>query len=392
MEKSTKWIAWTLWLIAMAWGLFGVSQRMLYGELPANYNSFIPWGLWVAGKVYLVGLGVGASLFVWIVYAFNLKRYALLARQALLVSAIALVMGLVVIAFDLGHMWRAFAPFYRPQFTSLLAWASWLTFINLAYAVVVLYLDLATGLEEGTRRAVGWIGIFLGIAFSGCNGAEFAALIAHPYWNSTLGPILSIAGDFLSGFALMLLLAAYFHEELLGDDAQSLSLLSRVVLGLIVLVLVLQWSEYSISAWYGVGQTTSPHNNVLFGSSWYLFWIGQLLIGLIIPAVLFLSRSASRMAAGLGGLLTAAAYFVARYNLVLPGQTTPTLDGLQNAYTDSRLVYSYSPSSVEWAVLVFCVALGIGMFVVGRRLLPLFESYLHSTERRPLRHEEAQLQ
>ncbi len=377
MERSTKWIAWTIWLIAMAWGLFGVSQRMLYGELHANYGSFIPWGLWVAGKVYLVGLGTGAALFAWIVYAFNLKRYFLLARQALLVSAIALMMGMLVIAFDLGHIWRSFAPLYRPQFTSLLAWATWLTFINLGFVVLVFYLDLVSKIEPASRRTLGWIGIFLGIAFSGCNGAEFAALIAHPYWNSTLGPILSIAGDFLSGFALVLLLAATFHRELLGNDAQSLSLFSRVVLGLIFLVLVLHWSEYSISAWYGVGQQTTLHTNVLFGSYWYLFWIGQLLIGSIIPAILFLWQPASRTATGLGALLVAAAYFVARYNLVLPGQTTPAFEGLQNAYTDSRLTFSYSPSSVEWAVLVFCVALGMGMFVWGRRLMPLFENYLH---------------
>jgi molybdopterin-containing oxidoreductase family membrane subunit len=380
MEKSTKWIVWPIWLIAMAWGVFGVSQRLLYGELHANYGSYIPWGLWVAGKVYLVGLGVGASLFAWIVYAFNLKRYFLLARQALLISAIALLMGMLVIAFDLGHIWRAFEPLYRPQFTSLLAWATWLTVINLLYVVLIFYLDVTSKTELGSRRTLGWIGIFLGIAFSGCNGAEFAALIAHPYWNSTLGPILSIAGDFLSGFALVLLLASCFHEELLENDAQSLSLLSKIVLGMILFVLVLQWSEYSISAWYGVGEETTLHTDVLFGSSWYLFWIGQLLIGSIIPAILFLWHPASRAAAGLGGFLVAAAYFVARYNLVLPGQTTPTFEGLQNAYTDSRLTFAYSPSSVEWAVFIFCVALGIGMFFWGRRLMPLFKA-LHIAQK-----------
>jgi protein NrfD len=374
MEKSTKWVVWIIWLIAMIWGVYGVSQRFLYGELQANYGSYIPWGLWVAGKVYLVGLGVGTSLFAWIVYAFNLKRYFFLARQALLVSTIALLMGLLVIAFDLGHIWRSFEPFYRPQFTSLLAWATWLTAVNLVYILLVLYLDVASKMELGSRRTVGWIGMFLGIAFSGCNGAEFAALIAHPYWNSTLGPILSIAGDLLSGFALILLLAAYFQKELLEDDSQSLSLLSRVVFGLIILVLVLQWSEYSISAWYGVGQETALHTDVLFGSSWYLLWVGQLLIGSVIPGILLLLRPAGRATAMLGGLLVSAAYFVARYNLVLPGQTTPTFEGLQSAYTDSRLTFSYSPSSVEWAVLVFCVALGIGMFFWGRRLIPLIET------------------
>jgi protein NrfD len=376
MEKSRKWIAWAIWLIAMAWGVFGVSQRLLFGELHANYGSYIPWGLWVAGKVYLVGLGVGVSLFVWIVYAFNLKRYFPLAQQALLVSAIALLMGMAVISFDLGHIWRAFEPFYRPQFTSLLAWATWLTAVNLAYVLLVFYLDVVSKMDLGSRRALGWIGLFLGIAFSGCNGAEFAGLIAHPYWNSTLGPILSIAGDFVSGFALVLFLAACSYKDLLKNDAESLFLLSRVVVGLILLVLVLQWSEYSISAWYGVGQETGSHNDVLFGSSWYLFWIGQLLIGSIIPAVLFLWQPAQRAAAGLGGFLAASAYFVARYNLVIPGQTTPTFEGLENAYTDSRLTFSYSPSSVEWAVLVFCVALGIGMFFWGLRLVPLIKTSL----------------
>ncbi len=370
MEKSTKWIGWAIWLIAMAWGVFGVSQRLLHGELQVNYGSYIPWGLWVAGKVYLVGLGVGASLFAWIVYAFNLKRYFLLARQALLVSAIALMMGMLVIAFDLGHIWRALEPLYRPQFRSLLAWATWLTVINLLYVMLVFYLDVTSKAELGSRRTLGWIGVFLGIAFSGCNGAEFAALIAHPYWNSTLGPILSIAGDLLSGFALVLFLGACFHKGLWESDAPPPAQLSRVVLGLILLVLILQWSEYSISAWYGVGQETTLHNDVLFGSSWYLFWIGQVLIGLIIPAALLLWHPASRAAAGLGGLLAAAAYFVARYNLVLPGQTTPTFEGLQDAYMDPRLTVVYSPSSVEWAVLVFCVALGIGMFIWGRRLVP----------------------
>jgi protein NrfD len=253
---------------------------------------------------------VGASLFVWIVYAFNIKRYFLLARQALLVSAIALLMGMIVIAFDLGHMWRAFSPLYRPQFQSLLAWATWLTVINLLYVILVFYLDLTSKAEFRSRRTLGWIGLFLGIAFSGVNGAEFAALITHPYWNSTQGPILSIAGDFLSGFALLLLLAAYFQKELLADDSQSLSLLSRTVLGLIVLVLVLQWSEYSISAWYGVGQETMPHTNVLFGSAWYLFWIGQLLIGAVIPACILLWQPGGRAAAGAGGFIVAAAYFV----------------------------------------------------------------------------------
>ncbi|MFZ0450406.1 MAG: NrfD/PsrC family molybdoenzyme membrane anchor subunit [Desulfatiglandaceae bacterium] len=376
MGKSVKRIVWIIWLVAIAWGLYGVSLRLFRGELHVNYGSYIPWGLWVAAKVYIVGLGVGTSLFAWIVYAFDMKKYLRLAREALLVSAIALAMGMLVIAFDLGHMWRALEPLYRPQFRSLLAWSTWLAIIDLLYIIVVLSLVIGTKREIRAQRVLGWIGIFLGVAFSGCNGAEFASLVAHPYWNSTLGPILSINGDLLSGFALVLILAACFYRNLLGDDERSLALLSRVVLGLIISVLVLQWSEYSISAWYGVGQETPLHLKVLFGSSWYLFWIGQLLIGSIIPAVLFLWRPASRAAAGIGGLLVAAAYFVVRYILVISGQTTPTFPELQAAYTDHRLTFAYSPSSVEWSVVVFCLAFGVGIFFLSRRLIPFVELHI----------------
>lgn len=375
MEKSTKGIALAIWLAAMAWGVFGVAQRLLHGELPVNYGSYIPWGLWVATKVYLVGLGVGASLFAWIVYAFNLKKYFLLAREALLVSAIAILMGLIIISFDLGHMWRAFEPLYRPHLTSLLAWSTWLTLLNLVFIGLALYLDLTSKADFNARSSIGWIGIFLALAFSGCNGAEFAALISRLYWHSTLGPILSIGGDLLTGFALVLLLAAFFEKDLMAGDSQLISQLSRVVLGLILFVLVLEWSEYSISAWYGVGDQASLHQNVLFGSYWYSFWLGQVLIGFLIPAALFWLKPASRAAAGLGGLLAAAAYFLARYSLVISGQMTPNLKGLQNAYTDSRLTFTYSPTSVEWAVVVFCLALGIGMFVLGRRLIPFAATY-----------------
>lgn len=369
MTRTIKAIAWIVWGIAMAWGVYGVVQRLLHGERNVNYGSYIPWGLLVVGKVYLIGLGVGTSMFAWIVYAFGLKKYFSLARQALLASVIAVLMGMTIIAFDLGHMWRSFEVFYRPQFRSLIAWASWFAVINIAYAGIVFYFDIAAKLTPAGRRALGWIGIFLAIAFSGCNGAEFAGLIAHPYWNSTLGPILSIGGDLLSGFALMLFIASCFHKELLQGDQEPLARLGRVVLGLIVALLILQWSEFSISAWYGVGQVAGLYRKLLFGSGWYLFWGVQLLLGCFIPAVLLLWQPGNRSVAGLAALLVTAAFLAARYNLVLPGQTTPTFEGLEQAYTDAHLTFEYYPSAREWSLLVFCVALGIGMFVVARRLL-----------------------
>jgi molybdopterin-containing oxidoreductase family membrane subunit len=121
MNKPQKTIFFIIWLVLMVWGLIGVFQRMTTGELALNYGSYIPWGLWVAGKVYFVGLAVGASLLTWSIYAFKIRPLKPLARISLLVSIATMIAGLIVILFDLGHMWRLYEVYTRPNFSSLLA-------------------------------------------------------------------------------------------------------------------------------------------------------------------------------------------------------------------------------------------------------------------------------
>jgi molybdopterin-containing oxidoreductase family membrane subunit len=49
----------------------------------------------------------------------------------------------------------------------------------------------------------------------------------------------------------------------------------------------------------------------------------------------------------------------------------PQLEGLPDAFTDSRLGLSYFPSATEWLVAVFIGAIIVGLFHLGYRLLPL---------------------
>lgn len=357
----------------MVWGLIGVYQRMTEGHLLANYGSYVPWGLWVAGKIYFVGLAVGASFLAWVVYAFNIQRLRSIVSSALILSVITLAVGLLIISFDLGHMWRTYEVFIRPNFSSLLAIATWLSMGYLVYAVLVLLAELRAGKEKISRgfRIVGWIGIFFAITFSGANGSEFATLIARPYWHSALGPILSIAGALLSGTALVLAAVALFPSGSQHGDNQALSILSRIVVALILFVLLLEWSEYSVTMWYGRGQSYSVLSTILFGQYWYVFWIVHLALGSLVPLVLLLWRPAQRTAAGLGGVLTAMAYMAVRLNHVIPGQITPAMKALQQAYTDNRLTFVYFPSANEWAVFAFSVALAVALFYLGHRFLPV---------------------
>ncbi|MEJ2100990.1 MAG: polysulfide reductase NrfD [Desulfobacterales bacterium] len=372
MNKTQKTIVFIIWLGLALWGLYGVFQRMSQGELLVHYGSYIPWGLWVAGKIYFVGLAVGSSFLVWVIYAFDIQRLRPLVRPALLISLVTMIAGLLTISFDLGHMWRLYEVFTRPNFSSLLAIATWLTMLYLLYVAWALVTEIASGGKTaGSRFAMGWIGIFFALMFSGANGAEFATLVSNPYWHSALGPILSIGGALLSGVALVLAAAALLPTPPSMPVHETLKILSRTVVGLLLFVLMLEWSEYSVSMWYSRDESFRLMSSILFGSGWYVFWIFHILLGSIVPLVVLLWKPTGRLTAAIGGGLVAVFYISVRLNHVIPGFITPALKGLQEAYTDRRLRFEYFPSANEWAVFAFAVALVFVLFYIGYRILSL---------------------
>ena len=74
---------------------------------------------------------------------------------------------------------------------------------------------------------------------------------------------------------------------------------------------------------------------------------------------------------GAAAFMVAADFVLVRINAVLPAFVAPQLEGLESAFTDSRLTYDYFPSSTEWLVAVFIGAVVLGLFYLGYRLLPL---------------------
>lgn len=369
MNKTLKICAFIIWLALMLWGLTGVFQRITEGHHLAHYGSYVPWGLWVAAKIFFVGLAVGASFLVWITWAFDLPRFKPFVRTALWVAVAAMISGLLVIIFDLGHMDRLYEVFTRPNFSSLLAIASWFSMAYLIY--LLLAMRVATGADDGsntTRRGMGFLGIFFALLFSGANGAEFASLISTTYWHTSLGPILSIAEALLSGMALVLALAAVLPAEKDAPAPRDIKALSHAVVGLILFLALLEWAEFSVTLWYGQDEGALA---VLFGSYWYVFWIFHLLIGMVLPLVLLLLRPADRHIAGWAAFLPAVTMMAVRLNHVIPGQLTPAMEGLRQAYQDQRLRFEYVPSAHEWAVFAFSIAVCMALFYLGTRFWPL---------------------
>jgi protein NrfD len=369
-----------LWLALAIFGLVGIAQRFLLGEQPTAYSSYIPWGLWVAAYIYFGGLSAGAFLVSSLAYVFGVRRLAPIAPIALYTAAVTLVLALLSILFDLGHMERFWEVFARPQFHSMMAWMVWLYaayfLVLLAQLAIVLRARMATNgtgqpdREQARLRIIGSVGVVIAIGFEGGVGALFGTVVAREYWNTAISPIIFLTGALASGGAMMtaILAALPIRRDVAWRDL--VALMSRGVVWLVLLDLVLEFAEYSIPAWYQVGAEYNLITYVLFGPYWYVFWIAHVLFGVVVPVALLTRRSP--LAQGIGAALVAITFLAVRLNMVIPGLISPELQGLEHAYLDpigNRLVYSYVPNLFEWQVTAGIVAFGIAAFVLGYRYL-----------------------
>lgn len=417
---------WVLAVVAFVVGLYGLYSRIAFGHMRANYGSYVPWGLWVAAYIYMIGLSAGAFLFSTLVYVFNIRRVSAegvvaapavgiadgaafererleqVGKLALFTALVTLIGALICIWLDLGHPERAWKLALQTSFRSVMGWMIWLYAAYFVLLLIELWLAmradlvarsnksaLARFLTFGRRdvspaalaadrrvlRILGSIGVALAIAFHGSVGAIFGVVAARPYWNSALTPILFLVGALLSGGALLTFITAIWGPEPGSELHRNLMrFLGQIVLGLLALDVLLEWAEFSIGLWNGTPTEAASLLLVLFGPYWWGFWIVHVGLGVIVPAILLIFLRRKVWAVATAGALIAVTFLVVRLNIVIPGLAIPELPGLEEAFHGPGLTTHYVASLSEWLLFVWAVGLAALLFLIGRRFLPIVHS------------------
>ena len=406
--KSNKGWSIAYWIVVLAMlavGVVGWYWRLTTGHRMTNYGSMIPWGLWIAMYIYFIGLSGGAFLTSSLAYVFGIEKFRPIARISLFTALVALIMTLLQVWVDLGHMLRFYEVFTRPHFYSMMAWMVWLYTLYAILLVVELWFDLRRDLvawgqksglsgtvsrilslgskatdEQSARRdarVVKWlgaIGVALTIIFAGGEGALFAVDKSRPMWHSGLYPLMFLLGAMVSGGGLMLAIYAFLAPDRGSEGHKAVvDSFSKIVLGLVFLYVLFTWADFSI-VWYGrIPMDVDPLKLVLFGKFWYVFWIGEVFLGMVVPIVLLGIKSTriSPLWAGLAGLSIVIAFVAVRLNIVIPPQAVPELKGLAEAAPSPRMSTNYLPSMMEWFVTLGIVGFGGVLYALGYDLLPV---------------------
>lgn len=376
---SIKRILYVLAVVALVLGIYGFVSRLIFGERDVAYGSYVNWGLWVAMYLFFAGLAAGSFMVASLDYLFEVKLFKGTGRYALWGTIVTLPAALLLIGFDLGHMERIWKVYLQPNLSSLLAQLVWSYTIFFIVALVALALAMR---GKGTwLKGVMVIGLALALFVSGGVGALLGVNAGQTSFHTAMLPAQFPVLNLTSGVALMTVLVGLFNVVEPERRERLLRVLGLSLVGLLAVKAYFLWVDYSQVLYSNVPDAVAVADTILYGEYSWAFWGLQIVLGLIVPFVLFLwPGSAQRpLWAAVGGLLVLLGLAVGRTAIIFPQLAVPDLRGLAEAFTGPGLTFDYTPSLMEWSVLLGVLGLATIAYLLGLDRLPLFKSRSEAT-------------
>jgi Ni/Fe-hydrogenase subunit HybB-like protein len=374
-EKVEKWypgegkltLGWGIIYVLLMLGLIAACARLFLGlGATTNLSDGYPWGLWVSFDILAgVALAAGGFTMAAAIYIFNLKKFEPLLRPAKLSAFIGYLVFVIGLFFDLGQPWRIWHPMVMWNPHSVLFEVSWCVMLY----TTVLGIDLfIIGLERYGKES--WIkffrdiylvlvvaGIMLSTLHQSSLGALFLLLpekMSDLWATQALGPLF-FTSAVIGGMSVVIL------ESLISARVYKrqpeMNILPGFAKGLGIALLV--YFAMKVTDLYARGVSVWVWDKAHF------FFFLELFGTVALPALLLIYREVRQSKTGLfwAAGLSAFGVVLNRFNVSL------------TSYGGYR-AFSYFPSFVEIIITVALVALGIVIFDLGRKHLPIYKSEL----------------
>ena len=299
-----------------------------------NFNSAVPWGLWVGIYIWLVGISAGSfGLVMW----GNLKdnpHLKKITRLGVTLSLSTLMVGLLSIQIDLGHIERFYKLFTSPSPVSVMTWMVWL------YGVYFAILTLsALNLKKGFRKYFLQFSVVFALAVILIESLLFA-MPPGKHWHSLIFPLHFLTSSFVSAIAALIIGTAAFWAK--GEKTELLKGLSKIALPLIVINLAIEIIEMVLLKEIGYLQ------------SWILI-LGN-------AAAILLLLKCKPLTITLAGGIELINMLLSKYSSLISAQIVEPFKGFASAYIEPRLAFSYIPSAFEFLVSVFLIGSVVFLF------------------------------
>lgn len=372
MERSTRKIA-LVGIILLVVGLIAWIMQLTGGLLAgSNMTNVFLWGLMIAVFAFLVGFGAGSQFVASAIILSGKEELKPLARIAGACGLACVCAAGVAILADLGAIRNALAMIVGMNPRSPLAWdmIAMCTFIVLSIVQLVM-------IARDARSVKVWAALagLAALALQIVEGLLFSTQTAHGWWATPIMPVDFLAVAFVSGFALILLIAC-----VKGASSKALAWLGRICASAIAVHLVLALIDLCLMFFEGTPESAGILAAV--GSN-ILLYLVELILPFIAMIMLFLPKNrGQKKPALIASILVIVGIFAHRLMLLFPAYNAPSLylqlSGTDfttgpypistGRYLDWDLTFAnttpYFPAGPEWLAMLFPIGLALVAAVV----------------------------
>jgi len=305
---------------------------------------------------------------------FGKTIYKPLGRLSGLLAVALLLGGLVVLVLDLGRPDRLIVAMTNYNFKSIFAWNIFLYVGFLVVVVVYLWLQMERRMNRFVKSA-GLVAFIWRLILTTGTGSIFGFLVSREAYDSAVMAPLFVAMSFSFGLAayILVLIASYRGSEReIGDVV--IQKLGRL-LGIFVAAVLYLTAVQHLTNLYAAEHIGVEKFILLDGGIYtLLFWIGQVIIGGLIPLILIYrpAKTHSNTRVILASTLVIIGGFAQVYVIVIGGQAYPLnmFPGMEvsSSFYDG-VVASYAPSLPEISLGMGGVALTGLIVLFGIKIL-----------------------
>ena len=360
-------------LAVIGLGSYNWLRFLTHGAGLTGSSDVVPWGIYITGLAYFIGLSAGATMVGLLIHAFGREDYKPMGTRAILLALLCIFGATQFVLVDLGVPFRGLKVpliLHNPTSIFLLSSTSYYVFMAILSAELYYTVKMTRGkANERDEKIAKWLGI-IAVPYAlwivhAFTGSIFGVVKAREMWNTPILPVHFVMSALASGFALVILIAIITSKvekrELLSSETYDH--MGKLLAFFVIATLFLDFFEYFILRYSAKGEAIETWH-ILTGRYALVFAIN--IGGLIVAFLILLSKKGRTV----NGLLIATsliqlAIIAYRIDLVSVGQLTPLYPGMGELY--------YHPTFPEISVALGLIALVILIYTVLSRVIPMEE-------------------
>jgi len=359
-----------------------------HGHVITGMNNRIVWGMPHVFAVFLIVAASGALNVASISSVFGRTAYKPLARLSVVLAIALLMGGLSVLVLDLGRPDRLIVAMTTYNFRSIFAWNIYLYVGFIGIAGVYLWVMMDRTVARFSKP-VGLIAFVWRLALTTGTGSIFGFLVARQSYDAAVMAPLFIAMSFAFGLAIFLLVVMVSSggtgRELGDATVRRLKNLLGIFIGAVLYFTVVQHLTNLYAAEHHAVERFILLDGGIFTT---MFWVGQVLIGAVVPLVLIYAPvfATNRQAIALAAVSVVVGGLAQVYVIIIGGQAFPLVlfpGKIVSSSAADGVVAAYNPSLPEIGLGIGGVALALAIVAMAVKIFALLPKTLADAETGP---------